>query len=820
MKRCHSFFIFCVFTAVWFIDSITSPALAQVDFLRGDANVDGVVDIADVSFLLELGLGGGGLTCRDAADADDSGDVGIPDFMAIANLSLGGPPLPPPGPAPGPDPTPDALDCNSYESAAPPQHGGFTLDFDCPPGLTGAPGEIVRFEAFATLTTSRAAAEEGASGWSISVGGDGLHIVSVTTAGTAVSQAGRPFFESNRVIDPASQCPQREGFISGVILTNLSGRVTLPPEGTARIARITAEVAIPPSGVSNARLFYIEDKVGFGAPVRNVIVVQGTAQKPVLGTCGIPVNGGVPDASLPADCNQNCVVDSGDIADGTSRDCNRNGVPDECDIRPELEFGPEARYGVRTQPEFLDAADLDRDGALDLAVACSLSSSVVVLRNQGNGTFALHQEVAAGQGATFPVASDLDGDEDLDLAVAIQTERQVGVLFNDGTGRLGDLQKYNIGIEVTSVAAGDLDQDGDLDLVTANFSGTDAVPGRSLSVLLNQGRGDFAAPRPVTVGTNPTVVRAVDLDADGHVDLAVSDNGAHTVWILWNRENADFEAPVPHPVGRSPYDLVAADLDGDGQIDLATADTDWELGLGSPGSVSVLLNAGKRTFLPAILHASGGRTPIGLAAADLDGDGAFDLAASGFDSTTVSVLRNRGDGSFEDGTRAWLLQVGTRPTGVVLEDFDGDAVPDLAAANRGGMGLPDGREVSVVLTRLVPGASSDSDPRNGIPDECDNPRLLRGDCNGDGSVVGDVSDSIFLLSFNFLGTEEPKCQAACDANGDGDTGGVTDAIYLLNFNFLGGAAPVPPFPACGKFFLNSDPVLGCELTPKSCTQKN
>jgi hypothetical protein len=47
-------------------------------------------------------------------------------------------------------------------------------------------------------------------------------------------------------------------------------------------------------------------------------------------------------------------------------------------------------------------------------------------------------------------------------------------------------------------------------------------------------------------------------------------------------------------------------------------------------------------------------------------------------------------------------------------------------------------------------------------------------------VVGEVSDAVYLLSYNFTGGARPPCFAACDANGDGSfTGGVADAVYLL-----------------------------------------
>jgi hypothetical protein len=96
-------------------------------------------------------------------------------------------------------------------------------------------------------------------------------------------------------------------------------------------------------------------------------------------------------------------------------------------------------------------------------------------------------------------------------------------------------------------------------------------------------------------------------------------------------------------------------------------------------------------------------------------------------------------------------------------------------------------------------------------------RFIRGDCNGDGQVAGQVTDAVFLLAFNFNGGDPPPCLAACDVNGDGDTGGVTDAISLLAFNFQGsGIPPVPPFPNCGTGTLPSDEILGCSTPSAGC----
>lgn len=83
------------------------------EFIRGDANSDGGVDLSDpVAILNHLFAGDVDLACLDAADADDSGSVQITDaIFALDVLFGGGGPVPEPSPDCGSDPTPDALGC-------------------------------------------------------------------------------------------------------------------------------------------------------------------------------------------------------------------------------------------------------------------------------------------------------------------------------------------------------------------------------------------------------------------------------------------------------------------------------------------------------------------------------------------------------------------------------------------------------------------------------------------------------------------------------------------------------------------------------------
>ncbi|MCA8960608.1 MAG: VCBS repeat-containing protein [Planctomycetes bacterium] len=97
----------CAGTEVW-IGVAPLPA-----FVRGDANADQNLDIADaVRILGFLFLGLAPLDCLDAADVNDDGSLDISDpLFVVARLFTGGSAIPVPNPGCGVDPTPDGLDC-------------------------------------------------------------------------------------------------------------------------------------------------------------------------------------------------------------------------------------------------------------------------------------------------------------------------------------------------------------------------------------------------------------------------------------------------------------------------------------------------------------------------------------------------------------------------------------------------------------------------------------------------------------------------------------------------------------------------------------
>jgi hypothetical protein len=75
---------------------------------------------------------------------------------------------------------------------------------------------------------------------------------------------------------------------------------------------------------------------------------------------------------------------------------------------------------------------------------------------------------------------------------------------------------------------------------------------------------------------------AVDLSGDGKPDLVVVAQLDYSVSVLVNQGNGTFAAPVSFPVGFAPTSVAALDLNGDGRLDLAVSN--------DTKTVTVLLN--------------------------------------------------------------------------------------------------------------------------------------------------------------------------------------------------------------------------------------
>lgn len=291
-------------------------------------------------------------------------------------------------------------------------------------------------------------------------------------------------------------------------------------------------------------------------------------------------------------------------------------------------------------PYSLTAGDFNGDQQLDLVVtnfANGTPSTVSVFLGNGNGTFQAPVTYAVGSGPISVIAGDFNADGFVDVAVANQNDHSVSILLGNGDGTFQSRVDYQAGTtDVATVATGDFDGDGKLDLALTNPSGD------TVSVLLGNGDGTFRAAVAYATGNSgdhPIAVSAFDFNGDGKLDLAVTNLNARTVAILLGNGDGTFQLPVAYPTTNGPFigpdAMITGDFNADGKVDLAITDQ-------HDNTVSVLLGNGNGTFQSPLEFPTTGTSfddlNAGVAAGDFNGDGRLDLAVTTFSRNTVSVL--------------------------------------------------------------------------------------------------------------------------------------------------------------------------------------
>ncbi len=250
-------------------------------------------------------------------------------------------------------------------------------------------------------------------------------------------------------------------------------------------------------------------------------------------------------------------------------------------------FAGSVAFPSGSSPDDLVAADVDRDGDLDLLVCNKTANTVTFLENITNvapisfATPGASDVYAVGNSPTSIFAADFDRDGQLDFAVANDDSDSLTVRYGDGTGLFPTAETLPLTAGDTSplsVTGADFDGDGDVDLATVAF-GTEYV-----SVFENLGTTFLTAPDRVATPSLPVYVTSADVNRDGKADLAVTATGLRLL-----RGKGSLTLPSPFEdgetslAGLSPGFVLVADFNRDGWPDAAVLN-------GDSGDVSILLS--------------------------------------------------------------------------------------------------------------------------------------------------------------------------------------------------------------------------------------
>lgn len=369
------------------------------------------------------------------------------------------------------------------------------------------------------------------------------------------------------------------------------------------------------------------------------------------------------------------------------------------------------RFDVGGAPRGTATADFNGDGVPDLAVANRGDGTVSILLGLGNGTFAPQIRVQLAGAGTEPigvVAADFnhDGRPDIATANAAATsngQNTITVAFGvgDGTFHFDATQTYALPAVPEAIVVGDFNGDGLVDIAVAGIE--DKANRVLISILQNADNGTFLAARSFATGivaAHPLsntysidviyfdehipdlALAAGDLTHDGHLDLALVQQGTTAVALFSGKGNGTF-GPVrllALPAGSGPTDILIADLNHDNIPDLAITNASLVTGDNPVNNVAVFINPGDGNFTSPTLNDTFGGVPLSLAVGEfvlpaVDTAG-MDLAVRELGGKVLYLTEPDNTGNF--AAASLNIIENTQPlSGILGVDLNNDGLTDL-----------------------------------------------------------------------------------------------------------------------------------------------
>jgi len=368
-------------------------------------------------------------------------------------------------------------------------------------------------------------------------------------------------------------------------------------------------------------------------------------------------------------------VDDWGVGFEDGQDVSWLALPGELPLSSTPKTPVEHALGSPEGPLHIDVADVDGDGDTDVLAAVEWDECICWYENEdGLGTnWDCHVIQFEYVLASCVHAADIDGDGDTDVLGTSANNQEINWWSNDdgmGTEWTGYLIKGGFW-GASTVHTADLDGDGDLDIMGGAVTVDDLIWWEN-----EDGTGTELTEHMIDDSYwNPHSVRAADIDGDGDLDLLAASGGDDDInW--WSNDDGQGGSWTEHLVDGS-FDGVCSisvvDIDGDGDPDVVGAgpndanDIRWSENLEGTGETWELHYIDDNFDDAVYAHA-----------ADIDGDGDFDVVGAARGADEITWWSNDGQGV--SWTEYNVTGGYSKACCAVTGDIDGDGDLDVIGA--------------------------------------------------------------------------------------------------------------------------------------------
>ncbi|WP_035093703.1 FG-GAP repeat domain-containing protein, partial [Aquimarina macrocephali] len=348
----------------------------------------------------------------------------------------------------------------------------------------------------------------------------------------------------------------------------------------------------------------------------------------------------------------------------------------------------------------INAVDMDVDGDLDLIAASHNSSIYVWFENDGAQNFTvntINKSSDHSYGAISVAAADLDKDGDIDIAGASEKSGEYVWFRNDGNQNFIPLElEYDNGYAggANTIKIEDINKDGHLDILGS--SGASAAAGyywfqnnpensdNIFKTFSNSNLRELYT--NATHSGNIETFNVADIDGDGFLDFYSTNGRDSFSWFKNDGNTENFQAFYVDLsiISKNASSIEGGDLDGDGDIDFAIAS-------GTQSIFAWFENLGDYEFKPHLIDQSVIYTDWSKSTLikDLDQDGDLDIVGVAkrarepgnlFDGAYV-WYKNDGVGNFEFNIINNSWSFARNANSITIADFDGDTDLDIIGAS-------------------------------------------------------------------------------------------------------------------------------------------